>query len=58
MEERATIAREPHDIVAHHLSVIAVQSEMARLTSPRLSKDARQRFEATGETARDVLTET
>ena len=58
MEERATIARELHDIVAHHLSVIAVQSETARLTSPRLSKDARQRFEAIGETARDALTET
>jgi signal transduction histidine kinase len=39
MEERATIARELHDIVAHHLSVIAVQSETARLTSPRLSKE-------------------
>ena len=32
MEERARIARELHDIVAHHLSVIAVQSETARLT--------------------------
>ena len=30
MEERARIARELHDIVAHHLSVIAVQSETAR----------------------------
>ena len=58
MEERARIARELHDIVAHHLSVIAVQSETARLTSPRLSADARRRFEAIGETARDALTET
>ena len=41
MEERAAIARELHDIVAHHLSVIAVQSETARLTSPKLSADAR-----------------
>ena len=37
MEERARIARELHDIVAHHLSVIAVQSETGRLTSPRSS---------------------
>jgi signal transduction histidine kinase len=58
MEERARIARELHDIVAHHLSVIAVQSETARLTSPRLSADARGRFEAIAETAREALTET
>jgi signal transduction histidine kinase len=58
MEERARIARELHDIVAHHLSVIAVQSETARLTSPELSTDARDRFEAIAQTARDALTET
>ncbi len=58
MEERAAIARELHDIVAHHLSVIAVQSETARLTSPKLSADARGRFEAIAGTARDALTET
>jgi signal transduction histidine kinase len=58
MEERAAIARELHDIVAHHLSMIAVQSETARLTSPKLSADARKRFEAIAATARDALTET
>ena len=58
MEERARIARELHDIVAHHLSVIAVQSETARPTSPKLSADARGRFEAIAQTARDALTET
>ena len=58
MEERAAIARELHDIVAHHLSMIAVQSETARMTSPRLSADARGRFEAIAQTARDALTET
>jgi signal transduction histidine kinase len=58
MEERARIARELHDIVAHHLSVIAVQSEAARLTSPELSADARGRFEAIATTAREALTET
>jgi len=58
MEERARIARELHDIVAHHLSVIAVQSETARFTSPELSSDARSRFEAIAQTARDALTET
>jgi signal transduction histidine kinase len=58
MEERAAIARELHDIVAHHLSMIAVQSETARLTSPELSADAQKRFEAIAATARDALTET
>jgi signal transduction histidine kinase len=58
MEERAAIARELHDIVAHHLSMIAVQAEAARLTSPRLSTDAKGRFEAIAATAREALTET
>ena len=58
MEERARIARELHDIVAHHLSVITVESEAARLTSPKLSADARRRFEAIADTARDALNET
>jgi signal transduction histidine kinase len=58
MEERARIARELHDIVAHHLSVIAVESEVARLTSPRLSADAAGRFEAIASTAREALSET
>src|SRR5262249_18680476 len=58
MEERARIARELHDIVAHHLSVIAVQSETARLTTPKLSDDVRGRFEAIAQTARDALNET
>jgi signal transduction histidine kinase len=58
MEERARIARELHDIVAHHLSVIAVESEAARLTSPQLSTDAAGRLEAIAGTAREALTET
>jgi signal transduction histidine kinase len=58
MEERARIARELHDIVAHHLSVITVESEAARLTSPELSADAAVRFEAIAATAREALRET
>ena len=58
MEERARIARELHDIVAHHLSVIAIESETARLTSPQLSADAGHRLEAIASTAREALTET
>lgn len=58
MEERARIARELHDIVAHHLSVIAVESEAARLTSPQLSSQASDRLESIAGTAREALTET
>jgi signal transduction histidine kinase len=58
MEERARIARELHDIVAHHLSVIAIESEAARLTSPELSADAGGRLESIAATAREALTET
>ena len=57
MEERARIARELHDVVAHHVSVIAVQAETARLTTPDLSEEGRQRFAAIGDTARNSLTE-
>ena len=58
MEERARIARELHDIVAHHLSVIAIESEVARRTSPELSAEAGGRLEAIASTAREALTET
>jgi len=58
MEERARIARELHDIVAHHLSVIAIESEVARRTSPGLSAAAGGRLEAIASTAREALTET
>ncbi len=57
MEERARIARELHDVVAHHVSVIAVQAETARLTTPGLSDEGAKRFAAIGDTARDSLTE-
>jgi signal transduction histidine kinase len=55
--ERARIARELHDVVAHHISVIAVQAETARLTTPGLPDAGAQRFAAIGDTARAGLTE-
>jgi signal transduction histidine kinase len=57
MEGRARIARELHGVVAHHVSVIAVQAETARLTTPDLTEEGKQRFAAIGDTARDSLTE-
>jgi signal transduction histidine kinase len=55
--ERARIARELHDVVAHHISMIAVQVETARLTTPDLPPEGARRLVAIGDTARTALTE-
>ncbi|MFG2789345.1 sensor histidine kinase [Streptomyces sp. NPDC048419] len=55
--ERARIARELHDVVAHHISMIAVQAETARLTTSGLPPEGAARFLAIGDTARTALTE-
>ena len=55
--ERARIARELHDVVAHHISMIAVQAETGRLTIPGLPEAGARRFLEIGDTARAGLTE-
>jgi signal transduction histidine kinase len=55
--ERARISRELHDVVAHHISMIAVQAETARLTTPGMPAAGAQRLSAIGDTARTALTE-
>ena len=55
--ERARIARELHDVVAHHISMVAVQAETARLTTPGMPVAGAQRLSAIGDTARSALTE-
>jgi signal transduction histidine kinase len=55
--ERARISRELHDVVAHHISMIAVQAETARLTTPEMPPAGAQRLSAIGDTARTALTE-
>jgi len=57
MGERARIARDLHDLVAHHVSAIAVEAETARLTTKDLPEEGRKHFEAIGQTARDALDE-
>ncbi len=55
--ERARIARELHDIVAHHISIVAVQAETARLTTPGLPDAGARQLSAIGDTARTALSE-
>jgi signal transduction histidine kinase len=55
--ERARIARELHDVVAHHISMISIQAETARLTTPRLPPEGARQLLAIGDTARTALTE-
>ena len=55
--ERARIARELHDVVAHHISMIAVQAETARLATPGMPAAGAQRLLEIGDTARTGLTE-
>ncbi|HZD37243.1 MAG TPA: sensor histidine kinase [Actinomycetes bacterium] len=57
LEERARIARELHDIVAHHMSVIAVRTETAPFRIPELPQAAREDLAETSAIARDALTE-
>jgi signal transduction histidine kinase len=55
--ERARIARELHDVVAHHVSLMAVQAEAATSLLPGKPDQARRSVEIIGDTARLALTE-
>jgi signal transduction histidine kinase len=57
LEERARIARELHDVVAHHMSVIAVRAETAPFRIPGLSEAVKDDMAETGAIARQALTE-
>ena len=56
-EERARIAREMHDVVAHSLSVMVVQAEAAEAMLDADPERARQPLAAVQETGRGALTE-
>lgn len=57
LEERARIARELHDVVAHHMSVITVQADSAPYRIEDLPDAARDEFGSIAASARESLTE-
>lgn len=57
LEERTRIARELHDVVAHHMSVIAVQASSASARIGELPDAARAEFDSIGAGARESLAE-
>ncbi|MFD7979253.1 sensor histidine kinase [Streptomyces sp. NPDC059071] len=57
LEERARIARELHDVVAHHMSVITVQADSAPYRIPDLPDAAREEFASIASGARESLAE-
>ncbi|MFB0632496.1 sensor histidine kinase [Streptomyces sp. AB3(2024)] len=57
LEERARIARELHDVVAHHMSVITVQADSAPYRLPGMAEPVREEFAAIAAGARESLGE-
>ncbi|MYW82046.1 Signal transduction histidine kinase [Streptomyces sp. LaPpAH-199] len=57
LEERTRIARELHDVVAHHMSVITVQADSAPYRIAGLPEPAREEFASIAVAARESLGE-
>ncbi|BAC69770.1 MULTISPECIES: sensor histidine kinase [Streptomyces] len=55
--ERARTVRELHDVVGHHISMIAVRAETARVATPGMPAVGADRLLGIGDTARAALTE-
>ncbi|MFF2629412.1 sensor histidine kinase [Kitasatospora griseola] len=56
-DERLRIARELHDVVAHHLTVIAVRAEVARAVAAADPQEAERTLALVGTAGRTALTE-
>ncbi|RRQ25158.1 sensor histidine kinase [Rhodococcus sp. Eu-32] len=57
LEEKAKIARDLHDVVAHHMSLVVVQAQSAPYRLDDVSPSAAAEFESIGATAREALNE-
>ncbi|WP_434615209.1 sensor histidine kinase [Arthrobacter sp. A5] len=56
-EERARIARELHDVVAHGMSIVVVQATTAQYRHPDLDKTLKQEFDDIAANSRRAMTE-
>lgn len=57
LEEKARIARDLHDVVAHHMSLVVVQAQTAPYRVEGVTPAARAEFDSIGATAREALNE-
>lgn len=57
LEEKARIARDLHDVVAHHMSMVVVQAQTAPYRLTGVSEPIRAEFNSIGATARTALDE-
>ncbi|MFF0062604.1 sensor histidine kinase [Streptomyces sp. NPDC005279] len=57
LEERSRIARELHDVVAHHMSVISIQAQVAPHLVEDPSEELKENLAGIRENAVDALTE-
>lgn len=57
-EERLRIARELHDVIAHHIASVGVQAAAARMVQPRAPEKAAELMKGIEESARSAVGET
>jgi signal transduction histidine kinase len=57
LQERTRIARELHDVIGHHLSMVAVRTDSARYRLRGVTPDVQEEFTALGDAAREALAE-
>lgn len=57
LEEKARIARDLHDVVAHHMSLVVVQAQTAPYRIDGVTPQVRAEFDSISVTAREALNE-
>ncbi len=57
LEERARIARDLHDVIAHHMSIVVVQAQSASYRLSSVTEETKAEFDAIGTNVRAGLNE-